>query len=640
MRKKGNPSTQSKLPGIKDEEKPIALVNVTKEQSQAGFEDNLIKKSNPFSDGQEFFIPVSGFIWLSREEVEIVNHPTFQRLGNIYQLGQTYLVYRGATHKRLEHSLGTLNMVSRMIKAVVHTHKKNIAAKQPTALPLSESEEKFVRLGALLHDIGHLAAGHTLEDELGLLGKHDYDNRLKTIYKADEEKWKDINGMTLEQLIDKKYHEFIPIPLKGKISASLLSRLLIMKFSDKEEENDEDKEKENNKKKIIEYGEERKLIEDSNVFRLWVCRDMIGDTICADLLDYLYRDWYHIGKEKTFDERILQYMEIKPKDLRYKPFPEAKSTDKFVISLGKKPKIRTDAISSILDLLESRYQLAESVLFHRTKMAASAMLDRALYELYRGKQGTQEELERMILPYSDEQLISQSRKDSSQNRAASEILSKLEKRQLYKTIVAYGYDEIPHDLVRKIQRTYSSDKENREQATKNRATILKLLEQDFMLPEGSLAMHCPTGKMNVKIAKVCISVNDDAIDEFWKYEKNTSNHLSGGHLDAQIKRFERLWKIYFFISKDAAKNINDIMHLLEEAIKKLVIGNLGQRESLMAACNSIANSLASHPSSPWKKAEVAQDFQLAAYRKASDGICYPFGAPPIRLLLKQKNETT
>src|SRR4051794_17639798 len=47
----------------------------------------------------------------------------------------------------------------------------------------------------------------------------------------------------------------------------------------------------------------------SNSFR--VCRDLIGNTICADLLDYLHRDWLHLGKPKHFDDRLLEYLEIR-----------------------------------------------------------------------------------------------------------------------------------------------------------------------------------------------------------------------------------------------------------------------------------------------------------------------------------------
>ncbi len=107
------------------------------------------------------------------------------------------------------------------------------------------------------------------------------------------------------------------------------------------------------------------------------------NTICADLLDYIYRDWYHVGKPRPFDDRLFHYMEVRPRYQRkFGEIARAQPTDQFVIFLGKPPKLRSDAVSHILELLEWRYSLAETVLFHRTKLAAAAMLDRALYELW------------------------------------------------------------------------------------------------------------------------------------------------------------------------------------------------------------------------------------------------------------------
>ncbi len=180
-------------------EKPIKLA-VSGDVSQSKLKKD-IKKSNEFSrieERQEFFMPISGFIWLYPEEVEVVNHPIFQRLGYVYQLGQTCLVYRGATHKRLEHVLGTVHMVHRMISAVAYTRKKSIRKKEKTAAPIETKEDRFIRLGALLHDIGHLAAGHTIEDELCLIGKHDHDERLDLVLNNTESRWLDSQGRTLE----------------------------------------------------------------------------------------------------------------------------------------------------------------------------------------------------------------------------------------------------------------------------------------------------------------------------------------------------------------------------------------------------------------------------------------------------------
>src|ERR1035441_3781085 len=58
---------------------------------------------------KETLLPISGMVRLSPRELAIIDHPAFQRLFEIYQLGQTNLVYRGATHMRGEHAIGTLH---------------------------------------------------------------------------------------------------------------------------------------------------------------------------------------------------------------------------------------------------------------------------------------------------------------------------------------------------------------------------------------------------------------------------------------------------------------------------------------------------------------------------------------------------
>src|SRR5216683_509897 len=45
--------------------------------------------------------------------------------------------------------------------------------------------------------------------------------------------------------------------------------------------------------------------------RVSVCRDVVGNTICADLIDYLHRDWHHLGKPRFLDKRLVEYMELR-----------------------------------------------------------------------------------------------------------------------------------------------------------------------------------------------------------------------------------------------------------------------------------------------------------------------------------------
>ncbi|MGC9308857.1 MAG: HD domain-containing protein, partial [Thermoplasmatota archaeon] len=79
--------------------------------------------------------------------LELLHRPELQRLHGIRQLGLTYLVYPGANHTRLEHSLGTCHVARRMAKA----------------LDIAPEEHTSVAVAALLHDIGHGPFSHTLE---------------------------------------------------------------------------------------------------------------------------------------------------------------------------------------------------------------------------------------------------------------------------------------------------------------------------------------------------------------------------------------------------------------------------------------------------------------------------------------------
>lgn len=605
------------------------LENKTKEK-----EEDVVKSKTKYprqtakAERQEFFIPISGFIWLYPEEVEIVNHPMFQRLGNVYQLGQTYLVYRGATHKRIEHVLGTLHMVHRIIAAIRYTYKKSLLRKEPIGAPISESEERFIRLGALLHDIGHVAAGHTLEDELCIISKHDSDERLDLIFENNEDRWVDQYGRSLKEVIDNEFETYLPHKIaSNQVTPSILARLLIRKILGEKDA----------------FSKEQKILETSDEIRLAICRDIIGNTICADLLDYLYRDWYHLGKQKIFDERILQYMKIKnsSEDIQLEKIPQPRSSDRFVISLGNYPQIRTDAVSSILDLLESRYHLAESVLFHRTKIAASAMLDRALLELWGG---VSSEIEKFILPLSDEQLITECRKraEDEKKSVAVNLLTSIEKRQLFKSVFTFGYDDpmATEQTRKKIQELYFKNPKGPKEAAQNRAKVLRNLERDFKLPVGCLAMYCPSAKMNAKIAEVRISVGDN-FEKLAQYDKKQGNPYSGGHLDAQIQRFHRLWKVYFFIDRKYYQQIDILLDDFREAIYKLVLGCLRPEEKYDDACLRIVRNLSFVKDSPWENYNVADDHEgrEVSYQAPDQAtLQYPTGAPCLSNFFYEKNK--
>lgn len=579
------------------------------------------------AERQELFIPIFGFVWLYPEEVQILDHPAVQRLGHINQLGFSNLVYRGATHRRLEHSIGTVHIAQRMINAVGHTADKAQKRSERCGTPIQLLEERFIRLGALLHDIGHVVSGHTLEDQMCLICEHDSDERLNTLFIDTEGVWRDKDGLSLEQLINREFQKYLPKGLaeKGIVSSDVV-RFLIRKCPKEEEDS---------------FLAKQKILKESTEIRLDICRDIIGNTICADLLDYLHRDWYHIGKFRTFDDRILQYMEICPVEqpiIKQNPVP--KNNDRFVVNLGKSPKIRTDAVSQILELLEWRYQLAESVLFHRTKLAAEAMLERALYNLW----GTDSKsAERVLLGIGDDELfgvcIELAEKEKGKDSVSVKILRALEKRQIFTSLCTFSYYDLLPERQRIIQDHYSPDLEPSAIPATHRNQILQVLENDFVLTPGSLAMFCPSGSMKAKVADVVITVGN-IVEHFSKYEAQTQDSLSAGHLTAQIRRFEKLWRVHFFIEEVEKKRIGPFSEqLLKDAIHKLALGILQpyEEDSPEIIARNIAIGLTTIESSPWYGHKVREEPITAAYSgiEAATGM-YPFGAPSIRSYIENE----
>ncbi|HRS99944.1 MAG TPA: HD domain-containing protein, partial [Bacteroidales bacterium] len=97
--------------------------------------------------------PVYGFINIPGGLLfELIEHPYFQRLRRIKQLGLTYLVFPGAVHTRFQHAIGCMHLINLAID-VLRSKGQNI----------TEEEANASRIAILLHDIGHGPFSHALE---------------------------------------------------------------------------------------------------------------------------------------------------------------------------------------------------------------------------------------------------------------------------------------------------------------------------------------------------------------------------------------------------------------------------------------------------------------------------------------------
>ncbi len=100
--------------------------------------------------------PVYGFISIPYNIVyDLIEHPYFQRLRRIKQLGLTHFVYPGALHTRFHHALGALHLMTEAIDVL-----------KSKGIEITDDEAKAVCIAILLHDIGHGPFSHALERKL------------------------------------------------------------------------------------------------------------------------------------------------------------------------------------------------------------------------------------------------------------------------------------------------------------------------------------------------------------------------------------------------------------------------------------------------------------------------------------------
>lgn len=550
-----------------------------------------------FERTQEVFLPVHGHVRLLPKEVAVVDHPAFQRLRVVRQLGFAHLVFPGGSHSRFEHSIGAVHIAERIIQSVRESHARQSgsvpAARDWTLISIQDPVRRLIRLAALMHDIGHLPFGHTLEDELNHLRKHDGPERLSLIadrsfadYQPSREEFPTIerpqDGWSLKALINALYGSDVAALGIQDPAYSVLTAIVCKPPTDAGPSLEDWK------------ALEARL---TPLLPLEICRDIVGNTICADFLDYIFRDWYHLGKPHFEDKRLYEYMEARQ--------PKAKPEQghaRFVINVGEPNKVRHDAITSILELLDARYKLAETVLFHRTKLALTGLLDRCLLEtreLYEraglSANDFQAALEKLLLESGDDQLTStldqlirggssdgQRRLDDAIAREEQE-LARATSRSAGPALVddasapqrvrgaLRDRQDLAFDLVRRLKgrRVYTlayklpmsqfaglHSPENPQvkriislySDPRDRFRFLSLIESLCRLPRGSVIMYCPpSAKMNAKIAKASLFV-DGEVKRFDTYEEeNKPGGLTCGALAAQVGRFYQLWSAQIFV---------------------------------------------------------------------------------------------
>lgn len=216
--------------------------------------------------------PIHVFVRLDNQERKVLDSRPFQRLRHINQLALTYLVYPGATHKRFEHSLGVMELATRVFDVV--TNPDNVTDEIRNSLPqLADPDERqywrrVLRMAALCHDMGHLPFSHAAETEL-LPDGWDHERLTQEIIACDEMKqiWDSMKPPL-------KHDDIVKIAVGPK-------KMKNCQFSD---------------------------------WEAILSEIIVGDAFGVDRMDYLLRDSHHVGVAYgKFDHyRLIDTLRILP----------------------------------------------------------------------------------------------------------------------------------------------------------------------------------------------------------------------------------------------------------------------------------------------------------------------------------------
>lgn len=442
-------------------------------------------------------IAVSGNVILTNREVMIIDTPEFQKLRKYRQLGSSYLVYPSANHTRFEHSLGVLNMAEIMMTAIEHNPKSIGKEKE-----ISKQQRRITRLVALLHDIGNLPFGHTLEDETHVINSNQDDSqRLRNALSETTS----IGRVLRETLNDPDYQ--------------LLFDVL------------QAKETHDSKGNTKEYSTNIKTISELNENAFIV--DIVKNTVCADLLDYLERDAYFCNLDLDTPNTFLNYLYINQDNQN--------NCRRVAIRLTKNnsERPRQAIISELIQLLETRYFVAERVYFHHAKQISSAMIASAVY--YATHQVKYPLTLKQISEFGDDELLSELKKDDM-NTITKYLANAYCHRKLYKQIYSLPISEINDE---KLELRLKHFKETYHDNATKRAMMEQEMCEIIGLESGSIIIYCPNPDMNLKTAEMRVNWGNDVIPL-----KSITDRFITNKINSITQSHEKLWQLQVFVTKE------------------------------------------------------------------------------------------
>jgi len=251
-------------------------------------------------------------------------------------------------------------------------------------------------------------------------------------------------------------------------------------------------------------------------------RDIFAGTICADLLDYLRRDARFCGLTVDYDDRLLALF--------------TRLGGRLALDLQRHGLFRHDALSEVVHVLRMRYLLTERVYFHHAKIAAGAMLSKALEMAIAAGQFAYTEL----FGLRDDAFLYVLRERTVGLPEVQRLLSGLATRQLYKPVFWTNRDGLTESELDRLKRQFYDNAEGaREQ-------MEAALCDDLGLPAGSVIVYCPSPDMALKEAHVTVQLSE--------HESAQLSSLAHPEIETLLLRHRQLWRLVVLAPPDLGRH--------------------------------------------------------------------------------------
>lgn len=511
-----------------------------------------------FEDLNVFQDDVLGQLLLNDLERDLIDTPEFQRLFRTSQLGFVDFVYQCANHTRGIHSIGCCGIAKRLIDSLNHNTKR-----LETNVPLiSAAERVLISAGALLHDISHGPFAHDIEKKTHEIYpdlpksaspavKRDYRQKVKSAYGVYEkhDNWElnpalyvaifDVDISVLARVLLHYSPTFWALiksaaasfPSIGRfveclerfqwenapqeILPQLLFHLLVHeKFEEAVDAFEIPVLPSFTAASPILWGLgpgtplQRKALHEAwyQPFR----HDIIGDTLSADLLDYLHRDARRLGIKKSVDEKLLNHHVLTSypstataeaghhSEGQQGLFAPSRTFFRCAIDLTdrKRGTVRTERLNDLFRMLEFRHEIHEKAVVHRVVQAAITMMSRSLLTLPAILRPSLEEMYG-VLPSTSPALSGEDRflellvRGHMQAHSAADgsmiqsLPQKLAERRMYKPLMV-----IPGDNVRVLLQHEVSDNDSAGDMEHTLRELAALVDSEFYRPFFTYVSNC------------------------------------------------------------------------------------------------------------------------------------------------------